>query len=689
MSQLRSGRSPLRAVHKAQARRERLAWLEDEISAVFSINCCSIKTGTSLRNALGGSPRDQQIISARRDEPLHTPASGTQASSVDAASASVDNPGLSLLALNATGEPRYLGPSSGSFIANYIALLARSLGPNQARCRPPPPNSNNGDGREGAMTVADVHKALSPDLARFLARSFQLWMLPLYPLFSNEDLDRLVTRCSDYETSSQKKTFEQNCDMIIYFLVMALGATNAPHTLKETKEPSQLDSSMPSASHLYGAALNLFEHSIQHHRPSVFLIQTLVLISMYSSYGPSGLSQWQLSGLAMRMAVELGLHCSYSGSQISDLDIDRRNRVFWASFIIEITLAYNLGRPPSITDDYITAKLPEGLGETAFGVQHIKHRRIQNRIMASVYCTNPSKTISMEDRLQVIESLQTELDGWRDFLAGLYEHDKTSVYPHSYWERLYYSTSFVLHRSSPLCPQPSPKSAEFCIRSAGHYIDNLLGVLRSTNVPITWMLVQGVIFAGLTILVTARTTASKLAQYAGPSFLLVDLANWTRKCSLCITIINERWSEDLVASLDAQYETLAIDTLKIFATGLIGNVSSTTATSTTSPGLASNLDSVPNTCGTCDAPAWSAGGDAPAWSAGGDAPLEPSPPMEWRSFEPFRDFLGWDNGQAFWNIFPAQSGFGIFDALGAAAGQEAYMTDQYGSQEWTNMFLGL
>lgn len=134
----------------------------------------------------------------------------------------------------------------------------------------------------------------------------------------------------------------------------------------------------------------------------------------------------------------------------------------------------------------------------------------------------------------------------------------------SHWYRLYHSTTFVLHRKGPLCPNPSPESLTLCIRSAGAYIDAISQVLRSSNVPQSWMLIQGVLSAGLTMLISARANF-KILDW---SLLLVDLPAWSRKCSVCLAIMNERWQQDLLSELETHVEILADETLRFISNGL-------------------------------------------------------------------------------------------------------------------------
>lgn len=139
----------------------------------------------------------------------------------------------------------------------------------------------------------------------------------------------------------------------------------------------------------------------------------------------------------------------------------------------------------------------------------------------------------------------------------------------SYWDRLYHGTSFVLHRKSPLCPAPSANSLERCIRAAGAYVDNVHDILKNSDVPTSWMLVQGVLFAGLTMLVTSRTGFMHIPRQISLPLLLVDFPAWTRRCAVCLAVMNERWTHALVTKLAAQFEILADSTLRMISTALL------------------------------------------------------------------------------------------------------------------------
>jgi len=140
---------------------------------------------------------------------------------------------------------------------------------------------------------------------------------------------------------------------------------------------------------------------------------------------------------------------------------------------------------------------------------------------------------------------------------------------YSYWNRLYHGTSFVLHRKSPLCPTPSITSLERCIRAAGAYVDDVYDLLKNSDVPTSWMLAQGVLFADLTMIVTSRTNFMKLPRHVALPLLMVDYPAWTRRCAVCLAIMNERWSHTLLAKLTGQLEALADSTHRMISTALL------------------------------------------------------------------------------------------------------------------------
>ncbi|CAH0023729.1 unnamed protein product [Clonostachys rhizophaga] len=647
----------IRALREAERRVE---WLEKELSREVGMDCKILPTGTSTKRhprQMNGALPDSLPEPSTLNAPVgsvnwnlegHTvsPTDFQHLSGVDVNSpARSDAPDISLLALNATGEQRYLGPSSGAFFASYATALFQSCEPAMASVLRP---GKIGGANQAQARFADGQLPLQPDVITLLQKSYEMWVQPLYPLLSHEALDILAKRCGTLQNApfSELVQSPESCsEMAVFYLAMALGAANHGSTCKQLgsnqgrRSLQEASLSVPSSAHLYSVALQYFSTLGKDFHSSPTFIQILLLVCIYSSYGPIESSQWQMAGLAMRTAIEIGLHNKPKDCNASEEELDWKNRIFWTAYSIEINLCYNLGRPPSISEEHITADLPLYSTQTAFAIQYITHRQIQSQIMCKVYSSvSGIRGQSLQLQQEQIANLQSDLDNWRVSMTILCSENPQSLYPFSYWDRLYNGTSFVLHRRSPLCPNPSATSLERCIRSSGAYIDNVLEILRASNVPLSWMLVQGVLFAGLTMAVTARTSYSQISSTSGHSLLLVDFPAWTRKCSVCLAIMNERWNDDLLFKLDAQFEILADSIQRTISTGLAFPTAGRSEATHSLGERDRNDDSQPS-------------GSLPFSSSFFDLGMADP----WETVDPFGQILGISGPQSFWDIFPQDS----------------------------------
>lgn len=88
-------------------------------------------------------------------------------------------------------------------------------------------------------------------------------------------------------------------------------------------------------------------------------VATGLLMLAWASYGQSSDSGlWQYSGMAMRMAIDLGVH-ENSEMYEDQAHLVRTRLLFWTLFITDRVVAFATGRPASIPEDMIEIPLPE------------------------------------------------------------------------------------------------------------------------------------------------------------------------------------------------------------------------------------------------------------------------------------------------------------------------------------------
>lgn len=211
-------------------------------------------------------------------------------------------PDASIVALNATGDARYLGPSSGIFFALYANTYSQLSGF--------PDGSGERANHRAAQQVLGtpcLERGCSIDSSRatLLAQAFCIGILPLYPIFSPDDVDLMVLRCIALETANSSgvnRSLEGSHELAIFYLVMALGATHEENAAKRVRQgPATLSQGTSSAS-WHERALAYIHAGARSLIPSVSLIQILLLLSMYSMHSPVASTQWQLVGSAIRVS---------------------------------------------------------------------------------------------------------------------------------------------------------------------------------------------------------------------------------------------------------------------------------------------------------------------------------------------------------------------------------------------------
>lgn len=228
-------------------------------------------------------------------------------------------PDISLLALNATGELRYLGPSSGSFFAKYASDFARSLLSEDAKrvsqAGSQPPNLSSTGERlhlPATETGTNTMHNLSPRMSKYLLDCYLKWVQPMFPLFDQSYTKVVLEPFSMNESQHEDITAtgheSQRVIMIIYLLVLALGAVHVTSQDHDSEEQScyleyqdAFSSKKLSPDLLFVEALNHLDNVSQVMQPSIPLIQIVLLICIYGGYKPSGNRQWQLSGIAIRV----------------------------------------------------------------------------------------------------------------------------------------------------------------------------------------------------------------------------------------------------------------------------------------------------------------------------------------------------------------------------------------------------
>ncbi|KKY32761.1 putative c6 transcription [Diaporthe ampelina] len=92
---------------------------------------------------------------------------------------------------------------------------------------------------------------------------------------------------------------------------------------------------------------------------SLETVQAMLLMSQYLQGTHRSVMTWNMHGIAVKAAFQLGLHSTTSLKAYTPLERETRTRTWFACVLLDRTLSMTFGRPPAIPDSYIRTPPPQ------------------------------------------------------------------------------------------------------------------------------------------------------------------------------------------------------------------------------------------------------------------------------------------------------------------------------------------
>lgn len=247
-------------------------------------------------------------------------------------------------------------------------------------------------------------------------------------------------------------------------------------------------------------------------------------------------------GLAMRIAIDLGLHRKANEANLDSFTAQMRRRLFWTIYYLERVISMSLGRPFSLADRHIDLPLPLDVDDTVhdpavlesppltdrvstltFAIYLIKLRRIDARIQNKIYrADKPLHTLrSKMDRLFL------ELQQWRESTLQRFSG------PDLDYSTLHYNRALRI-LIQPFLPSLSLADPYYhiCLSAAGDICQTHKRLHQTLEYGHSFLAVQTVFMAGITLLYALWTHTNEVWS--------VRMSNNIRACSTVLFVMGER-----------------------------------------------------------------------------------------------------------------------------------------------------
>lgn len=228
--------------------------------------------------------------------------------------------GMAALTIDPTGAG-YLGSTAGVFfVRSLLVWLGNPKSPGQAR---PPPFPWDFDQTLGSSRLSQ--SVLSHQFVSKLIDGYFDNYHVTYPF-----VHEATFRAQYHEIIPRPG---QRAWQMMFNTVLALGAWCL------NNREADLDD------HLYHCAVSFGEDESMFESANLTFVQALVLLSNLSQKRNRPNTGWNFLGLAIRMAISLGLHRELPEWDISLLHREMRCRVWWGLYLMDSGAATTFGRP--------------------------------------------------------------------------------------------------------------------------------------------------------------------------------------------------------------------------------------------------------------------------------------------------------------------------------------------------------
>lgn len=251
---------------------------------------------------------------------------------------------------------------------------------------------------------------------------------------------------------------------------------------------------------------------------------------------------WYMIGLAMRTAIDLGLHRKVNENNLDPFTTQMRRRLFWTVYYLERVVSMSLGRPFSISDRHIDLDLPLEVDDDiqdpalltapqdpsktttlTFAIYLFKLRRIDSRIQHKIYrADRPLSSLRLK-----MDPLYLELEQWKE--SALLRFSGADLdYPMLHFNR---AVRLLIQPFLPLLPISDPYY-QICILAAGNICQSHKRLHQTLEYGHSFLAVQTVFMAGITLLYALWTHTDQVWS--------VRMSNDIRACSTVLFVMGER-----------------------------------------------------------------------------------------------------------------------------------------------------
>jgi cell division septum initiation protein DivIVA len=404
-------------------------------------------------------------------------------------------------------QPRFLGQSSGISFAKMVMAainvddLLPPLVPEQQPFR-----------EISVSTPANASLPPRP-VADHLVDVYFQYRTPHLPILDRSQVGKAIDSAYRSLGRSQESVEVPKRDMFMAYMVFAIALVDVQHT--SGGRPGQSEG-------CFRSALGWVEKILTYSKSDLETLRIVLLLAQFVALSPSRGSLWHLTGFALRLCIDVGLHWE-NELQCLNMDpdvLDDRRRLWHCTYHFDRLLCITLGRPFGILDESTRVQIPnpwtgsrQGLGRQQPSDFDIHTQRAHNHLFTLARLESEIKHVQHSQVWALklayprpnwtawLQDIQPRLQEWYATVPEPSKAHPSSIFAfQAYWEVIYYNAILLLYRPQSGTLYQSTEELSICFNASSRVIAGLKVLQREGRVEMLWKSVHHLFMAGLGVI---------------------------------------------------------------------------------------------------------------------------------------------------------------------------------------------
>ena len=270
----------------------------------------------------------------------------------------------------------------------------------------------------------------------------------------------------------------------------------------------------------FRSAISWIEKIMTYSESDIETLRCVLLLAQFVALCPSWGSLWQLTGIALRLCIDIGLHWE-GEEQAINMDpklLNDRRCLWYSTYQLDRILCITLGRPFGIIDESTQVQLPNPWAVSRHSLPHdpynfeIHSQRAHNHMFSLSKLESEIRHVLHSHQWPLklayprvsysawLQDIRPRLEEWYNTVPQPSKAHPSSIFAcQSYWDGIYNNTILLLYRPNSIVLHSSTEVL-ISFEASCKLITSIKTLQREGKIDIMWKWVYHLFMAGLAVI---------------------------------------------------------------------------------------------------------------------------------------------------------------------------------------------